>query len=47
MHTVLEKVDFRTANNYSLDLDLNRVKKAEFSSAGIIGLLEKYQIIIE
>jgi uncharacterized protein YjbI with pentapeptide repeats len=47
MHTVLEKVDFRSANNYSIDPELNRVKKAKFSSSGIPGLLEKYQIIIE
>jgi uncharacterized protein YjbI with pentapeptide repeats len=47
MHTILEKVDFRTAYNYSFDLELNRVKKAKFSSSGIIGLLDKYQIVIE
>ena len=47
MHTILEKVDFRTADNFSFDLDLNSVKKAKFSSAGIVGLLDKYQIIID
>ena len=45
--TILEKVDFRTANNYSIDLESNRVKNAKFSTFGIIGLLDKYQIIIE
>jgi fluoroquinolone resistance protein len=45
--SVLEKVDFRTANNYSFDLELNRIKKAKFSVSGIIGLLDKYQILIE
>ena len=45
--TNLEKVDFSTAFNYSFDLELNKVKKAKFSSSGIIGLLQKYQIIIE
>ncbi len=45
--TILEKVDFRTAYNYSIDLEQNRVKKAKFSNSGIIGLLEKYQIVIE
>jgi len=47
MHTILEKVDFRTAINYSFDLELNRVKKAKFSTAGVIGLMDKYQIVIE
>ncbi len=46
-HTILEKADFRTARNYSFDLDLNRVKKAKFSSSGVISLLDKYQVIIE
>jgi hypothetical protein len=47
MHTVLEKADFRTANNYSIDLELNSVKNAKLSTSGIIGLLDKYHIIIE
>jgi uncharacterized protein YjbI with pentapeptide repeats len=46
-NTILEKADFRTARNYSFDLNLNRVKKAKFSTSGVIGLLDKYQIIIE
>jgi fluoroquinolone resistance protein len=46
MHTILEKVDFRSATNYTFDLELNRVKKAKFSLPGIIGLLDKYQIDI-
>jgi uncharacterized protein YjbI with pentapeptide repeats len=47
VHSVLDKVDFRTAMNYSFDLELNRVKGAKFSASGILGLLDKYQIIIE
>ena len=43
----LEKVDFRTAYNYSINPELNRIKKAKFSSLGIAGLLDKYSIIIE
>ena len=46
-NTILEKADFRTALNYSIDLETNRVKGAKFSAAGVIGLLDKYQIIIE
>jgi fluoroquinolone resistance protein len=46
-NTVLENADFRTSYNYSIDPEINRVKKARFSLAGIAGLLEKYGIMIE
>jgi fluoroquinolone resistance protein len=45
--TILEKADFRTAYNYSIDPELNRIKKAKFSRSGIAGLLDKYDIEIE
>jgi fluoroquinolone resistance protein len=45
--TNLEKADFRNAFNYSIDPDLNRIKKAKFSSTGLKGLLDKYEIEIE
>jgi len=44
--TILEKADFRAAFNYSIDLALNRVKKAKFTHTGIAGLLQKYDIEI-
>lgn len=44
--TILEKADLRTAYNYSIDPDNNRIKKARFSKSGIAGLLNKYGIII-
>lgn len=44
--TILEKADFRTAFNYSIDPELNRIKKAKFSRSGIAGLLDKYDIEI-
>lgn len=47
MRTILEKTDFRTAINYSFDPELNKVKKAKFSVAGIAGLLTKYNLDIE
>ena len=47
MRTNLEKTDFRTAINYSFDPELNKIKKAKFSSDGVLGLLMKYDIIIE
>lgn len=45
-NTILEKTDFRTAYNYSIDPERNRIKKARFSTAGIAGLLDKYDIEI-
>lgn len=46
-HSVLEKADFRTAFNYSIDPETNRIKKAMFSSSGLEGLLRKYDLLIE
>ena len=45
--TILEKADFRTASNYSIDPELNRIKRAKFSRLGIAGLLDKYDIEID
>ncbi|MGZ3920588.1 MAG: pentapeptide repeat-containing protein [Bacteroidia bacterium] len=45
--TRLEKADLRTSYNYSLDPELNYIKKAKFSTHGISGLLHKYDIVIE
>jgi hypothetical protein len=45
-NTLLEKADLRTAFNYSIDPEMNRVKKAKFSIAGVTGLLDKYDIEI-
>jgi fluoroquinolone resistance protein len=46
-NTILERVDFRTAYNFSIDPELNKISKAKFSQSGIAGLLDKYQIEIE
>ena len=43
----IEKADFQTAYNYSIDPDINRIRKAKFSMAGIIGLLDKHDIEIK
>lgn len=45
--TNLEKCDFRSAINYSIDPENNRIKKAKFSAIGLYGLLHKYDIEIE
>jgi uncharacterized protein YjbI with pentapeptide repeats len=44
--TILEKADFRSAVNYSIDPANNKIKKAKFSTDGIAGLLYKYDIEI-
>lgn len=46
-NTILEKTDFRTAFNFSVNPELNKLKKAKFSLSGLPGLLDKYGIIIE
>jgi len=43
----LAKVDFRTAENFSIDPERNHVKKAKFSLTNVQGLLEKYDISIK
>lgn len=45
--SILEKADLRTAFNFSIDPALNRMKKAKFSAAGLVGLLDKYDLEID
>lgn len=45
--TNLEGADLRTSSHYSIDPELNRIRKAKFGIAGVIGLLTKYDITIE
>ncbi|WP_205503619.1 pentapeptide repeat-containing protein [Rufibacter psychrotolerans] len=45
--TNLEKADFRTAYHYTLDPELNRVRKAKFSAQGALGLLAKYDLDVQ
>jgi uncharacterized protein YjbI with pentapeptide repeats len=46
-HSIIEKADFRTSFNYSIDPEINKIKKAKFSFSGILGLLDKYDIEID
>ena len=46
-NTIIEKSDFHTSYNYSIDPEINRIKKARFSIYGLSGLLEKYDIKID
>jgi hypothetical protein len=45
-NTILEKTDFRTAYNFSIDPEMNKIRKTRFSSVGLSGLLDKYDIEI-
>lgn len=45
--TILEKADLKSAYNFSIDPESNRLKKARFSLHGLEGLLDKYGIIVE
>lgn len=46
-NSILEKADFRTASHYSINPEVNRIKKARFALSGIPGLLDKYDIEID
>lgn len=46
-NTIIEKADLRSAHNYSINPQLNRIKKAKFSLHGVPGLLQQYNIDIE
>jgi uncharacterized protein YjbI with pentapeptide repeats len=45
--TQLAGVDFTTAVHYKINPQFNPMKKAKFSTLGILGLLEQYDIKIE
>ena len=46
-NTNLTKADFYSSFDYSLDPETNRLKKAIFSRQNVLGLLQKYEIIIK
>ncbi|HTE26717.1 pentapeptide repeat-containing protein [Flavitalea sp.] len=46
-NTNLEKADLRSSFNYALDPDINKIRKAKFSIEGVVGLLHKYDIVVE
>ncbi|MCW5912885.1 MAG: pentapeptide repeat-containing protein [Cyclobacteriaceae bacterium] len=46
-NTILQGADFRTASNFSIDPESNKIKKARFLGSGLPGLLDKYDIVIE
>ncbi len=45
--TILFKSDLRTARNYIIDPENNKLKKARLAYPGLLGLLEKYDLVID
>lgn len=45
-NTNLEKADLRTAFGYTINPELNRLKKAQFALTGLPGLLTSYDILV-
>lgn len=45
--STLDKCDFSTSYNFIIDPENNKLAKAKFSSANVLGLLAKYNIEIE
>lgn len=45
--TNLEKTDLRTAQNYHIDPDRNKLKKTRFANTNLAGLLHKYNLDID
>ena len=45
-NTLLEKADFRTAINYSIDPEQNYISQARFALPEVVGLLGRYDIDI-
>jgi len=43
----LTGADFRTALNYTIDPESNRLRNSKFSYPGVLGLLDRYDIIIK
>lgn len=47
VRSILEKTDFRTARNFSLDPAANKIKQAKFSALNLAGLLYQFNLDIE
>jgi uncharacterized protein YjbI with pentapeptide repeats len=45
--TIANKTDFYTSYDYTIDPEKNKLKKAIFSTDGLKGLLEKYDLVIK
>ena len=46
-NSILNKADLRTSFNYSINPEVNRLKKAKFSLSGLPGLLDQYELEVD
>lgn len=46
-NTRLEKADLSSSHNFSIDPEENKIKGAKFSQFNLLGLLDKYEIVVE
>lgn len=46
-NSLLEKTDFRSARNYSINPEKNKLRKTRFSNDGLAGLLSHLDILID
>ncbi len=46
-NTILEKADFITSYNFSIDVENNKMKGVKFSRLNLAGLLDKYNLVLE
>ncbi len=44
--TILDKADFTSSYNFSINPEINSLKKTKFSVLGLPGLLDKYDIVL-
>ena len=42
----LEKADFSTSRNYTINPEINRLKKTKFSMPDVVGLLSHLDIVL-
>lgn len=46
-HTVLDKADLRSSRLYVIDPEHNKLKGAKFAFPAVLGLLDKYDIVVD
>jgi len=46
-NSILEKADLRTAHNFNINPNTNRINKAVFSNNNLSGLLQQYDVVIK
>jgi len=47
VRSILEKTDFSSARNFSIDPGSNKIKQTKFAASGLAGLLDQYDLHID